>query len=278
MHRYRIPQLGASADSPFPDPSACQHPEGLLAWGGGLEPERLLRAYQAGIFPWYGEDSPILWWSPEPRAIMLPGQASISRRLERTLRQARFAVSMDLAFAEVIDGCAAPRQDEAGTWITPQLRAAFIELHRRGLAHSFEVWMDGELAGGVYGLALGKIFFAESKFHRRRDASKIALVLLLRVLQAWDFLLLDCQIWNPHLERLGVHVLDRPRFQQAVARGTAMADEVGSWTGRLAALGERLAPVAVLSSRPQPGQAQVCGSSSGAPAPSAGRGGTRPGD
>lgn len=250
MNRYGIPRLGPGADSPFPDPSLSDHPDGLVAWGGDLDPERLLRAYHAGIFPWYGEGSPILWWSPEPRAVMLPGQAEVSRRLERTLRQARFSVSMDLAFADVMDGCAAPRQDDEGTWITGELRSAFIELHRRGLAHSFEVWMEGELAGGVYGLALGKIFFAESKFHRRRDASKIALILLLRALKAWDFLLLDCQIWNPHLERLGVRVLDGASFRRALEVGTAMPDQVGSWTARLTELTEELRPVGVLSVRP----------------------------
>lgn len=250
MSRHAIPRLDPSADAPFPDPSVSQHPDGLVAWGGGLEPERLLRAYRSGIFPWYGDGSPILWWSPEPRAVMLPGQASVSRRLARTLRAARFAVSMDLAFAEVIDGCAAPRKDHDGTWITAELRSAFIELHRRGLAHSFEVWMDGELAGGVYGLALGKIFFAESKFHRRRDASKIALVLFLRALQAWEFLLLDCQIWNPHLERLGVRLLDGDSFRRVLDVGTQLAEPAGSWTARLEALSDELDPVTVLSTRP----------------------------
>ncbi len=229
-----IPRLGPGPDAPFPDPGLNDHPEGLVAWGGDLDPRRLLRAYRAGIFPWYSHGSPILWWSPEPRAVMLPSQASVSRRLTRTLRQGRFAVSMDLAFAEVIDGCAAPRGEDEGTWITSELRTSFLELHRQGHAHSFEVWMDDELAGGVYGLALGKIFFAESKFHRRRDASKIALVLLMRALQAWEFLLIDCQIWNPHLERLGVRLLDGERFRQVLAVGTDIPDRIGPWTQRLA--------------------------------------------
>lgn len=245
-----IPRLGPSPESPFPDPESSDHPEGLVAWGGDLDPRRLLRAYRAGIFPWYSEGSPILWWSPEPRAVMLPGQASVSRRLARTLRQARFAVSMDLAFAEVMDGCAEPRADDEGTWITSELRSAFIELHRQGHAHSFEVWIDGELAGGLYGLALGKVFFAESKFHRRRDASKIALVLLLRALKAWEFLLLDCQIWNPHLERLGVRVLDGARFRRVLDVGTETRDMVGPWTVRLAHLQEVLGPVRALTHKP----------------------------
>ena len=244
------PRLGPSPDSPFPDPALCDHPEGLVAWGGDLHPQRLLQAYRIGIFPWYIAGSPILWWSPEPRAIMLPGKPDISQRLARTLRQARYAVSMDLAFAEVIDGCAGPRANEQGTWITSELRTAFLDLHRLGHAHSFEVWMDGELAGGLYGLALGKIFFAESKFHRRRDASKIALVLLLRALSAWEFLLLDCQIWNPHLERLGVRLLDATRFRRALTVGTAMEDQVGSWTERLAELGQRIGSAPILTRQP----------------------------
>lgn len=248
--RFRIPCLDPCPDAPFPDPALAEHPEGLIAWGGDLAPRRLLRAYRAGIFPWYSADSPILWWSPEPRAVMLPGHAHISRRLARTLRQARFSISMDLAFDEVISGCAQPRGSDDGTWITGELRSAFTELHRQGHAHSFEVWMDGELAGGLYGLALGKIFFAESKFHRRKDASKIALVLLLKALQAWEFLLVDCQIWNPHLERLGVRLLNASRFRRALQVGTAMDDQIGPWTGRLAALGRALGAAPILTCPP----------------------------
>ncbi len=250
MNRYMIPRLGSDPDSPFPDPGLSEHPEGLVAWGGDLDPQRLLRAYRAGIFPWYSDGSPILWWSPEPRAVMVPGQADVSRRLARTLRQGRFCVSMDLAFAEVIDGCAEARADDEGTWITPALRSAFIELHGQGHAHSFEVWMDGELAGGLYGLALGKIFFAESKFHRRRDASKIALVLMLRALKSWGFLLLDCQIWNPHLERLGVRLLDGARFRQVLTVGTSTADVVGPWTTRLEDWGKHTRAARVLDEIP----------------------------
>ena len=250
MNRFMIPRLGTSPESAFPDPGSSEHPDGLVAWGGDLEPKRLLRAYRNGIFPWYGEGSPILWWSPEPRAVMLPGHADVSRRLARTLRQGRFCVSMDLAFCDVIDGCAAPRAEDEGTWITPELRAAFIQLHQQGHAHSFEVWMDGELAGGLYGLALGKIFFAESKFQRRRDASKIALVQLLRALQAWEFLLLDCQIWNPHLERLGVRLLDGVRFRRVLEVGTEIEDRIGPWTRRLENWGKEADTFQVLAERP----------------------------
>lgn len=250
MNRYGIPRLGDLPNSPFPDPQLTEHPDGLVAWGGDLHCDRLLRAYRMGIFPWYSEGSPILWWSPEPRAVMLPGQIEVSRRLERTLRQGRFTISMDLAFEQVIDGCAAPRQDDEGTWITSDLRAAFIALHQQGHAHSFEVWMDDELAGGVYGLGLGKIFFAESKFHRRRDASKIALILVLRALEHWGFLLLDCQIWNPHLERLGVRVMAGEDFRHVLDVGADIPDHVGSWTQRLAGLASDLGPAPILSARP----------------------------
>ena len=237
MARFVIPQLGPEPASPFPDPARCLHPDGLVAWGGDLDPRRLLKAYALGIFPWYSDDSPILWWSPEPRAVMLPDHVAISRRLARTLRQARFALSMDQAFEAVIDACAGPRSDSDGTWITPELRAAFSSLHLQGHAHSLEVWMDGELAGGLYGLSLGKIFFAESKFHRRRDASKIALVMLMRALHAWGFLFADCQVWNPHLETMGVRLLAGDDFRALLDEGTQRADQVGAWSRRFAALG-----------------------------------------
>lgn len=250
MRRVAVPRLHPDPGAPFPDPASCEHPEGLLAWGGDLHPRRLLNAYRAGIFPWYSAGSPILWWSPEPRAVMLPGQVEISRRLSRTLRQARFRISMDCAFDAVVGGCAAPRDEGDGTWITPDLKDAFSRLHRMGHAHSLEVWMDDELAGGVYGLALGKVFFAESKFHRRRDASKIALVTLMRALEAWDFLMVDCQIWNPHLERLGVRLLSGEAFRAVLAEGTGRSDEVGPWRHRLQALSGLFSPVDILDSAP----------------------------
>lgn len=229
--------LHPDSRSAFPDPARSTHPEGLLAWGGDLAPSRLLRAYRQGIFPWYSKNSPILWWSPEPRAVLLPGHLHISRRLARTLRRGRYSISMDRDFAAVIDACAGPRADCDDTWITTELRNAFLNLHQMGHAHSLEVWMDGELAGGVYGLALGKIFFAESKFHRRRDASKIALVWLLRALENWGFLLVDCQVWNPHLERLGVRLLSGDDFRSVLEAGTTQADLVGSWTERMVSIG-----------------------------------------
>ncbi|MEE4295374.1 MAG: leucyl/phenylalanyl-tRNA--protein transferase, partial [Wenzhouxiangella sp.] len=166
MERHRIACLSPDPRSKFPPPDTVTHPDGLLAWGGDLHPQRLLNAYRQGIFPWY-EKPPILWWSPVPRAVMLPGHLHISRSLRRSLRRSRFEFSMDRDFVGVMEGCAEPREDQTGTWITPEIIKAFTKLHAMGHAHSLEVFEDNQLIGGVYGLSLGKIFFAESKFHRR---------------------------------------------------------------------------------------------------------------
>lgn len=226
-----VPQLGESPESPFPDPIANPREDGLLAWGGDLHPTRLLNAYRLGIFPWYEAPGPILWWSPEPRAVMLPGGMHLSRRFRRTLRQGRFRVTADRAFDQVIAACAEPRHEQDGTWITPEMRAAYGRLHAMGHAHSIEIRDEesDELIGGLYGVAIGRIFFAESKFHRRRDASKIALAVLMRALSEWDFLLCDCQLWNPHLERLGVRMLSGELFQAAIARGVSEPAGVEDW-------------------------------------------------
>lgn len=226
-----VPQLGEPPDSPFPDPSENPREDGLLAWGGDLHPTRLLNAYRLGIFPWYEAPGPILWWSPEPRAVMLPGGMHLSRRFRRTLRQGRFRVTADRTFSQVVGACAEPRHEQEGTWITSEMRAAYGRLHALGYAHSIEVRDEesDEVIGGLYGVAIGRIFFAESKFHRRRDASKIALAVLMRALSEWDFLLCDCQLWNPHLERLGVRLLSGELFQAAVARGVSEPAGVQDW-------------------------------------------------
>ncbi len=233
MNRMPIPQLGESPDSPFPDPAECPHPAGLLAWGGDLHPKRLLNAYRQGIFPWYETDSPILWWSPEPRAVMIPGHMHISRRLARTLRQGRFRASVNTEFDEVIRACAQTRPGQDGTWITPHMQGAYRRLHRLGHAHSIEIMIDDELVGGLYGLAIGRIFFAESKFHRRRDASKIALAVLMRALETWGYLLADCQVWNPHLERLGVRLLSGEHFREMLAIGVNQPQPEAAWANGL---------------------------------------------
>jgi len=231
-----VPRLGDSPDSPFPDPLANRRDDGLLAWGGDLRPTRLLNAYRQGIFPWYEAPGPILWWSPEPRAVMLPDGLHLSRRLRRTLRQGRYRVEADHAFDQVVAACAEPRHAQDGTWITAEMRAAYDRLHHLGHAHSIEIRDRGDdaLIGGLYGVAIGRIFFAESKFHRARDASKIALAALMRALAAWDFMLCDCQLWNPHLERMGVRMLSGELFQAALARGTAQAPAIEDWSTAIA--------------------------------------------
>lgn len=200
----------------FPDSHlALQEPNGLLAVGGSLDPETLLNAYRQGIFPWYSDDQPLLWWSPNPRAVLFPNQLHISRSLRKTLNSGRFGVTRDQAFERVIQACAEPRgkeNNDAGTWITHAMIKAYIQLQRLGHAHSFEVWQDGALVGGLYGLALGRVFFGESMFHRQRDASKVGFVHLVQYLMAQKFKLIDCQQSTPHLESLGATKITRSEF------------------------------------------------------------------
>lgn len=219
MRQHIVHVLDASPDAPFPNPLTCDHPDGLVAVGGDLSRARLLNAYRQGIFPWYEPGGPILWWSPDPRAVLIPGHVHVSRRLARTLRQQRFEITMDRDFIAVIDGCAKPRDHSAGTWITDEMRDAYIDLHAHGDAHSLEVWREDRLVGGLYGVAIGRIFFAESKFHYARDASKIALVELMRRLEQHGYLLCDCQLWNPHLEHFGVRMVAREDFLRLVNHG-----------------------------------------------------------
>src|SRR5262245_53766187 len=192
------------ADTPFPPLAAAQkEPNGLLAVGGDLSPRRLLDAYRRGIFPWYSEGDPILWWSPDPRMVLFPDELRVTRSLAKPLRTKPHEVRFDTAFTAVMRGCAAPRPGQGGTWIGPEMRAAYRRLHDLGYAHSAETWIDGELAGGLYGVALGGAFFGESMFTRTRDASKMALVGLVRRLAAEGFGLIDCQMHTAHLESLG---------------------------------------------------------------------------
>lgn len=205
----------------FPDPAAALHdPDGLLAAGGDLAPARLLAAYRRGIFPWYTEGQPVLWWCPDPRAVLFPQELYVSHRLARTLRRAGFTVTFDRAFDAVIAACSAPRRtrEPGGTWITGDMQEAYRRLHRQGHAHSVEVWQNGVLAGGLYGVSVGRIFFGESMFSARRDASKIALVRLVRQLAAWDFPLLDCQINSAHLSNLGSRLIPRAEFKALLDR------------------------------------------------------------
>src|SRR3990170_3528099 len=185
----------------FPPPEYADA-SGLLAVGGDLSSQRLLEAYRRGIFPWYSEDQPILWWSPEPRCVLFPGNLKVSRSLRATLRKDRFQVSVDRAFRQVMAACAGPRRGQTGTWVTPELIEAYERLHRLGYAHSVECWRDGRLVGGLYGVALGRVFFGESMFAQEPDASKVCLVHLVGDLQHRDFTLVDCQVPTPHLESL----------------------------------------------------------------------------
>ena len=195
-----------------PISTALKEPDGLLAIGGDLSPERLLHAYRRGIFPWYNEGQPILWWSPDPRWVLEPAAVKISRSLHKTLKQKIFNVTFDTHFHKVVEQCAAPRKDSDATWITSDIMQGFNLLHRQGYAHSIECWSDGRLAGGLYGIAIGKVFFGESMFSRKSDASKVALVCLARQLQAWDFRIIDCQIHSRHLESLGAKSMSRHNF------------------------------------------------------------------
>jgi len=229
-----LPRLGEAPDSPFPPTSdALESPNGLLAWGGDLHPQRLLEAYRAGIFPWFSEGQPVLWWSPAPRCVIFPDQVYLSKRTRRRYNSGVFRLSADAAFDEVMAGCAAPRRDGPGTWITPDMRRAYSKLHRMGHAHSLEAWQGDRLCGGIYGLALGSVFFAESMFSRSSDASKIALVALCRQLDAWGFGMLDCQVGNPHLFRMGACQLGREAFEEWLQQLVNQARDIGSWSDRV---------------------------------------------
>ena len=205
-------------DTPFPAlEDALREPNGLLAAGGDLSPARLLEAYSRGIFPWYSEGDPILWWSPDPRMVLFPGELKISRSLAKTLRNRSHEIRFDSAFDEVLEECAAPRSGQPGTWITPEMRAAYGRMHRLGHAHSVETWIDGKLSGGLYGMAMGAVFFGESMFSREPDASKLALVALVRHLEASDFRLIDCQMHTRHLASMGARDIPRRRFARLLS-------------------------------------------------------------
>lgn len=193
--------------------AALVEPNGLLAVGGDLRLERLLAAYRHGIFPWFDEDQPILWWSPNPRCVLYPNDLHVSKSLRKRLKKNDYHVTFDLAFEDVIRSCAAPRDNTSGTWITSDMTAAYLALHHAGIAHSVEVWREQTLIGGLYGLAIGKLFFGESMFSRESDASKVAMVYLVEQLKRWSYHLIDCQVYNPHLESLGAREISREKFE-----------------------------------------------------------------
>ena len=227
-----IPWLSEAPLFP-PLSSALAEPNGLLAAGGDLSPQRLLNAYRRGIFPWYAEGDPILWWSPDPRMVLFPQEFRLSRSLARTLRNSAYEVRCDHDYAAVMAACAQPRRGQPGTWISPAMQAAYTQLHGLGHAHSVETWIDGELAGGLYGVALGAVFYGESMFSRRTDASKIALAHLCRHLERHAYAVIDCQMNTPHLASLGAREIPRREFAALLQRhaGGAVnaAQAPGNW-------------------------------------------------
>lgn len=213
-----------SAQSPFPPPErALASPNGLLAAGCDLSVSRLLNAYRSGIFPWFNEGEPILWWSPNPRMVLFPDEFKISRSLRKAIRRNNYTIRTDSCFADVMRACAAPRSAQQGTWIHPEMIAAYSELHRLGYAHSVETWVDDELVGGLYGVAMGKVFFGESMFSRVSNASKIAFAHLVEQLAEWGFVLIDCQVKTTHLASLGAREIPRSVFGQILEQHIAHA-------------------------------------------------------
>jgi leucyl/phenylalanyl-tRNA--protein transferase len=216
--------------APFPDVQlAEQEPNGLLAVGGDLSITRLVNAYRRGIFPWFSRGDPILWWAPDPRTVLYPGRIRVTRSLRKTMRKRTLGVTLDEAFDAVIQACSEPRPGSSGTWLVPEMITAYRRLHRQGLAHSVEVWQGGDLVGGLYGVAIGRVFFGESMFSRVSDASKIALVHLCRTLENWRFRLIDCQVLTSHLIRMGAEEIPRKAFVQLLASACLEPGREGPW-------------------------------------------------
>ena len=223
-----IPWL--TSDLSFPSPElALFEPNGLLALGGDLSCKRLIQAYSKGIFPWFNEDEPILWWSPDPRMVLFPAELKISRSLRKALQKHNYQVFADRSFDQVIAGCAAPRHKQRGTWINPGMIKAYRELHLMGYAHSVETWIDGKLAGGLYGVALGRAFFGESMFSRTSDASKIAFVHLVKQLARWRFGIIDCQMKTAHLASFGAREIPRTQFTRIIEELIHYEGVEGMW-------------------------------------------------
>ncbi len=223
-----IPWLERGAPFP-PVESARRRPNGLLCAGGDLAPPRLMEAYRHGIFPWFSAGEPILWWSPDPRLVLYPEEVKISRSLAKALRRGRYAVRLDTAFERVLRACAEPRPGQSGTWITPEMGEAYGRLHELGWAHSVETWVDGELAGGLYGVAIGRVFYGESMFSRVSDASKIALAHLARFLERHGYAVIDCQMTTAHLASLGAREIRRREFTRGLAVWTKEGAGPGTW-------------------------------------------------
>ncbi|MEJ2691980.1 MAG: leucyl/phenylalanyl-tRNA--protein transferase [Candidatus Thiodiazotropha sp.] len=223
--------LDKKPSAPFPDIALAERePNGLLAVGGDLSAQRLINAYLQGIFPWFSEGEPILWWSPDPRTVLFPERIKTSRSLRKTLKKQLFTVSFDRDFQSVINACAQPRDNSPGTWLLPEMIEAYHQQHELGLAHSVEVWQDENLVGGLYGMAIGGVFFGESMFSRVPDSSKIALVHLGRTLQAWGFKMIDCQVYTQHLASLGAEEIPRVTFRHNLGQWCELPGRPGSWS------------------------------------------------
>jgi len=233
-----IPWLRAGAQFP-PIDTALDDPEGLLAAGDDLSPTRLLDAYRHGIFPWYSEGQPILWWSPDPRMVLYVDEFKVPRSLRKVANQHRFEVTVDVDFEGVIEACAGPRARSGGTWITPEMMAAYVDLHRLGHAHSVEAWLDERLVGGLYGVAIGHMFFGESMFAREPDASKVALMSLVSLLKELDIPLVDCQQETAHLSRFGARPIAREVFAAELSRLVNSPHTPGAWKAAAASESDR---------------------------------------
>jgi leucyl/phenylalanyl-tRNA--protein transferase len=224
-----MPIFQLSDKASFPPPHFSEG-DGLLAVGGDLSEKRLLRAYYMGIFPWYSDPDPILWWSPDPRLVLFPSELKVSRRLRRTIRRAPFRITMDTAFGQVIKSCAEiPRKHEKGTWITPEMVVAYNRLHAAGFAHSVETWCEGRLVGGLYGVAIGRCFFGESMFSHQSNASKVAFVELVEYLQQKKFRLIDCQVATAHLKNFGAREIPRAEFLNILEKLREKPSLRGKW-------------------------------------------------
>lgn len=225
-----IPWLNPHESAHFPPvEEALLEPNGLLAAGGLLTPDWLLAAYRRGIFPWYEQGDPILWWSPDPRLVLVPAEVHLSRSLRKLIKKQPYVVTLDRDFPQVIAACSGPRDGSDGTWITPAMQHAYCELHTRGHAHSVEVWDGEELVGGLYGVAIGRMFFGESMFSTLPNTSKIALVYLARQLQQWRFGMIDCQVHTKHLQAMGAREISRREFLRSVERNVTIKTTEGPW-------------------------------------------------
>ncbi len=227
----RLPVLDpTNPEQAFPPlHKALNDPNGLLAMGGCLSRTRLINAYQEGIFPWYNPGEPILWWSPNPRLVLFPDELIVSRSLRKTLRKNVFTVTFDQAFSEVVSACAQPRKDSIGTWITEDIYQAYCNLHQIGIAHSAEAWFEDRLVGGLYGVAIGRVFFGESMFHYQTDASKVVFASLVEQLKNWGYQLIDCQVHTQHLESFGAQEIDRVEFASLLKTYCSQPAERNAW-------------------------------------------------